>query len=737
MEFFAISGLLNGLAAIGLASFVYFRSPQDPRHWTFGLFGISTAVWSFGYFAWQVSDTELYALFNMRLLMAGAIFIPITFLHHVVYLLRKEDSWGRVLVWNYGIGGGFLISDATPFFIQSVRPISIFPFWGVPGPAFHLCLIWWFGLVIIAHYLLIRAYRSERGLRRRQFVFLLLGSTIGYVGGATNFPLWYEIDILPYGTPGFALYIAIVAYTLLRFHWLDYSIYVEKGMSYFALLLLVSQPIYPVLLLAQKSIFGAINLRFSVLQLVLHLLTVAGAYQLKVGTKGAVARTILKGRELKIQTLANFSSQLTNNHTVSELGQTVLTTLGRASGLSKAALLVWKVEENRYQLVTSFGCSAQIPILQKGWALSDEIPQWLMFHQSVFSTPERKQHSLDDWERKVGQEIERIGFEVVYPLFSNQQLLGVLAVGPGFAEAIEVIGGKMVWNTILQEMGLALENSILREEVQRSQKLWCRVDRLRSLRTMTHGLTQELSHPLVSMKACVQIAHLRRDDQEFVSRLDRIIGEDFEKIDELTQEIREYVKPLSNAGGSQANIHEVIDSCLLFLASNPLYHSLVIEKTFSSHPPLVWMDKQELMQALFNCFLFLLKATPPMSGTLRIETTSEFKGMGDHWFAVDLGWKIQSAMEAGKFVQVESWNWETFDEEVHDSQAVHGLRLSHQILQRYHGNCRLIVSPQQSIQGIRVQIPLHLPENMPVPIGSFPLASPPGSQDKISFKTDP
>ena len=97
MGLFAISGLLNGLAAIGLASFIYFRSPKDPRHWTFGLFGISTAIWSFGYFAWQISDSEAYALFNLRLLMAGAIFIPITFLHHVLYLLHKEISWKMLL----------------------------------------------------------------------------------------------------------------------------------------------------------------------------------------------------------------------------------------------------------------------------------------------------------------------------------------------------------------------------------------------------------------------------------------------------------------------------------------------------------------------------------------------------------------------------------------------------------------------------------------------------------------
>ena len=139
--------------------------------------------------------------------------------------------------------------------------------------------------MVVAHVLLVQGYRKNRGLPRRQILYLLIGSAIGYIGGATNYPLWYGIEIIPYGTVGFGIYISIVAYTLLRFHWLDYSVHVEKGFSYFALLLLLSQPIYPVLLLAQKWVFGTINPQFAIIQLIAHLLMVVAAFQMKVGTK--------------------------------------------------------------------------------------------------------------------------------------------------------------------------------------------------------------------------------------------------------------------------------------------------------------------------------------------------------------------------------------------------------------------------------------------------------------------
>ena len=98
MEFFALSGLLNAAASIGLASFIFLRSPKDPRHWTFGLFGIATAIWSLGYFFWQISETHNSALLNLRILMGGAIFIPVTFLHHVLYLLKKAEQRHRLIL---------------------------------------------------------------------------------------------------------------------------------------------------------------------------------------------------------------------------------------------------------------------------------------------------------------------------------------------------------------------------------------------------------------------------------------------------------------------------------------------------------------------------------------------------------------------------------------------------------------------------------------------------------------
>ncbi len=207
MSFFAISGLLNGIAAIGLALLVYYRAPQNPSHWTYGLFGLTTAIWSFGYFFWQIAETKELALLWTRLLMAGAIFIPVTYLHHIFALRNDHFEKWNILKVNYILGGVFLFSNLTPSFIADVAPNRFFLFWPVPGMLFHVFLVWWVGIVIYGHYFLWDAYSKGIGVRRQQYLYLIVATLVGSIGGATNFPLWYGYEVLPYGNILFTFYI--------------------------------------------------------------------------------------------------------------------------------------------------------------------------------------------------------------------------------------------------------------------------------------------------------------------------------------------------------------------------------------------------------------------------------------------------------------------------------------------------------------------------------------------------
>ena len=655
--------------------------------------------------------------------MAGAIFIPVAFFHHVVSLLGTLHRFQKFLKVQYGIGITFSFLVWTPFFIKGVAPVSGFLFWPIPGMAFHFSLIWWAFVIIYAHWQLFQAYRHENGVHRKQYRYLLIASAIGFLGGATNFPLWYGIELPPFGNIFVTLYVAIVGYTFLRYHLMEFSVFVEKGLSYFSLLLLVSQPVYPVLLIAQKSILGSISLRYSMVQLLVHVLTVAGAYQMKLGTRGAVARTILKGREYRLKTLNQLSSKVSQVQSVPEIGQAILEAFQHGVVISKAAVYVYQQKENSFQTVATCGFFSDHPIHRANMKLSDDLPQLLLYTQSKVSLRELSDGPFDPWESKVRFYLERLGFDVCYPVFSNYQLVGILALGPVPKEARRILGKSLVWNTLIHESTLALENAILREELLRSQHSLRQIDRLRSVEAMTEGLTHELHNPLMSIKTFVQLAQLRRHDTEFMDTLHRVVGDDLAKIEQLTQEIRAYVKPLAEMEHHKVDITEALESCLLFFSDNPVYKHIQFEKQYDALLPSLTIDRQGLTQVLFNVFLFLLKSTKNVEQPLHVRVDADRRSSGHCWVILNLAWLTQEESRYATAINIGKEDFELVAVASVDGREKRGLFLASQIIQRYSGSLEFLMDAQDQVSGIRIQIPVYSPSISSKMISESPVSA--------------
>src|SRR5215207_699679 len=100
--FYPLSGLFNALMAAALGSFIYTRNPADRRYRTYGAFCLSLFVWGIAYFLWLISDQASVALFWSRVLMAGAVFLPVTSYHHVIQLLEVSSvARNRIVTVGY------------------------------------------------------------------------------------------------------------------------------------------------------------------------------------------------------------------------------------------------------------------------------------------------------------------------------------------------------------------------------------------------------------------------------------------------------------------------------------------------------------------------------------------------------------------------------------------------------------------------------------------------------------
>lgn len=220
LEALSTSGLINAIIAIGFGLLLITKNWHVKRNQIFFLMTLALTIWGVAYWQWLAATNESDALFWTRLLSLGSIFIPVFFYHWVIEIFKKRGAFKILLVIAYFIGITVALFSFSDLVVASVTPKLFFPYWPNPGILYSIYLFTIYILlttistwILFAEYFKAPADSNEHG----QLVYMLLGTIIGFSGGLTNFPLWYDIMIPPYGTFLAAVFPFFLGYATLRY----------------------------------------------------------------------------------------------------------------------------------------------------------------------------------------------------------------------------------------------------------------------------------------------------------------------------------------------------------------------------------------------------------------------------------------------------------------------------------------------------------------------------------------
>jgi two-component system, NtrC family, sensor kinase len=635
MDFYAFSGLANGLISTTLGLFFFLRSPHNPKHQAYGLYCLSLSIWSYFYFAWQVADSPERALLFVRLLMAGAILIPATYLHHVLTLLDIEKEHKFALKLGYALSGFFLLSDLTPYFVADLKPEMSFPYWPKPGILFHFYLAWFGGFTVYAVSFIAKAFYRAKGSQRDQYLYLIIGAIIGYGGGGTNFLLWYGIQIPPTGNILVLAYAVIVGYTLARYRLLGLSEALESALTYLLLIVSVMLLAYPILLMTQKAYFGTVNYHFSVVLLLLLSVLVVGAYHMRQHAQRAVALTFFTSRYKVHDTLSEFSKALVTNLDLKSLTEEIVRTLVKVIGIQTASLYVLNKEKEEFELVCSHGLSAG-NAASLSLQTQSNLRHYLERHGDIV-VREELQQVLPRTHRteSVLETMETMNSEVCIPFINKESLIGFCNLGARSNFRMFSPKDLALLDTLARNAAIALDNALLYEDLRTQKALMQRTDRLRSLETIAGGFAHEIRNPLTSIKTFVQLTPTRKDDPEFINSFSPVVLEDIARIERLIQEIFDYAKYMEPQF-KEENVNEVVESCLYFIEVKATHRSVQVEKQFAPDLPPVMLDRQQIKQVLMNLFLNALQAIGDTGGRLIVRSHRLAKDTGVPWVQIQV-----------------------------------------------------------------------------------------------------
>ncbi|HEY3376853.1 MAG TPA: histidine kinase N-terminal 7TM domain-containing protein, partial [Armatimonadota bacterium] len=239
MTFFALTALTNTITSFFLGLLVLRKKTPAHMGKDFARFCVTATLWSLAYFIWQHAATPASALFWCQLLTCFSSFLPLTQLIFICNLLNIKHH-PLFTVFLYGFSCLTAVLSFTPLMIAGVRPMAVFPFWPHAGSLYGGYLLIWMALIVYGQVLLITRYRTAPPPLKTLLYYLIIATLVGYLGGATNYPLWFGLPILPYGNIGVTFYVIIFAYAIARQRVLNIRIVRTEALVFliFAILLI-------------------------------------------------------------------------------------------------------------------------------------------------------------------------------------------------------------------------------------------------------------------------------------------------------------------------------------------------------------------------------------------------------------------------------------------------------------------------------------------------------------------
>ncbi len=466
MNFYAFIALINLITSLILGIFVIYKN-RNIKSISFSIFCFFIAFWNLGYYFWQVSTNAGVALFWTRVLMAGAIFIPVAYLQFVFALLDILNKKKKFLFYSYSLFFIFFLVNFTSHFVSHTEPLLGFAFWPIPGPVFVFFLAFWLFYAYYSISLLLRYYKRGDGVLKLQIKYIMFGTILGYIGGVTNFFLWYRIPILPFGHIAISLYALIVAYAILKYRLMDIRVIIGR-IAVYALSFIITLSLAFLIMFVNEQLTRSLPLYFSgSVIVIISVLTFQFIFKFfeKLASK-YFYYTFYSYQKV----INNLGRKIVAVLDLEKLNTLIIETLINTLKLDKTGILLRDKETGFFKIQRIIGFKEENGIsLVKDNFLTDYLEKTnkpLVYEELGLAIRDAGNKGEKENLKNLQENMKRIEAGLCLPLLKGNEIMGLIILGKKISGDSYYEQDIELLNTLSNQASVALENARLYREIQ-------------------------------------------------------------------------------------------------------------------------------------------------------------------------------------------------------------------------------------------------------------------------------
>lgn len=641
MLFYAVTSLINAIASTILGLFVFFKNTKAKINQIFALFCLSIAIWAYSYYFWQMANNAESALFWSRALMAGSIFIPAFYFHFILSFLGKINQKKKFILISYLIFVLFFISNFTSLFVKEVSPALFFEFWPKPGILFHPFIVIWLFFVVYCTYLLITGYKESSGIKKGQIKYILLGITIGFIGGGTNYFLWYDIPIPPFGNPLVVFFVLATTYGILKYRLMDIKVMLGKTAIYifsFAIVIGIGLG------------FSYLNLYFNILPihisnsliLIISILLFEPSFRF---FEKIASRYFYYSFYSYQQVLTELGEKLTQLLDLDDLASVITNTLLKTMKLERIVILLRDQRTGNYKIKKNIGFREEngISLVKDNFLTKflEENKKPLVYEELSLIIKDTKNEKEKEKFEKLKNNMKRIEARLCLPLLIEGKIIGLIVMGNKLSGESYSIQDLELLTGLANQSSIALQNAKLYSEVQELSKNLERrvkeqVKQIEELSEMKSEFLKVVNHQLRTPVSIIKgMASMLAEGSLKGEKRDEFIKKIYLSSERLETILDDILLAQSLAGRSEpvkfspCQIEEVVEKQFEHLKTQAEMKNLkMVFIKPEDKLPVILADSEMLQKAISrlidNAILYTNKGEIKISADLRKEGEKDF-----------------------------------------------------------------------------------------------------------------
>ena len=625
MSFYQASLLCAAIFHGLLAVFILSRDLRAVLNRVYFLWGMCLTAWNLGGFMVEqvARGDESRALFWVRVLHLGVVFAPVS-ICNLCFLIARV-SRPRLLAAFYLLSVLLALMVFTPWYIADLVWIERPPlgYFSLVGPAFYIYIGLYVAIAAITFRMLYLKQKSLAYLHRTRLRALLLAYvTLAFFGGNDMMPLFgrYQypgttLDYYPTGGVASLVFGVIVVYSVLQHHLLDIHLRLSRAASYLVqiafsivcslLLLALLRLVFP------QQLSGWVFLGALAVVVVNSLVTSLIFPSFFGRGSDALERRILGDRFAYHEHLRSYTQRVRAHPNPESMVPELHDLFTGSVGMKSFQIIMRDETTQTFTLVHSHPDRLLGPLP----SLDRDSPLFRFFQGAhpgylalkiAYSMPGETQ-----LEHEARKQLTEFDPEFCFPLFYEQQLFGLLLVGPKSSEDPYTPQDLHLLVDLARNLSLLLNQVRLKNQIVAAQEQ-------ELLGRMSRGLAHDLNNLITPAQTFLQLCAQGLMNQEAIEELLPVA---MRNVDTIRSYINEalFFSRTHRLEVRPARVDEIIRAAVDLM--EPRARAKAIEFRIEGlAPTLIEVDEVMIQRLLGNLLSNAIDASPPR-GAVHIQLT--------------------------------------------------------------------------------------------------------------------